>query len=155
MNYQGTLTAAGFRFGIVISRFNSHVTSDLLTGAMDCLLRHQADEKKIDTVYCPGAFEIPLTAQLLAQSKKYDALLCLGCVVRGETPHFDYIASEMSKGIAQVSLAHNIPVGFGVLTTDTMDQAVDRAGGKGGNKGWDAALSIIEMVNVKKQFNAK
>ncbi len=155
MDYQGTLSAKGFRFGIVISRFNSQITKKLFEGAVDCLVRHQADDKQIDTVYCPGAFEIPLTAQLLASSKKYDAIICLGCVIRGETPHFDYIAAEVSKGIAQITLSHNIPLGFGVLTTDTMEQAIERAGGKTGNKGWDAALSVIEMVNLQKQFNVK
>jgi len=155
MEYQGILTAKGVRIGIVISRFNSHITGHLLEGAMDCLTRHQADEKLIDKMYCPGAFELPLAAQILARSKKYDAIICLGCVVRGETPHFDYIAAEVSKGLAQTALTHNIPVGFGVLTTDTMEQAVDRAGGKAGNKGWDAAMTVIEMANVQKQIGAK
>ncbi len=152
MMYQGQLTAKKIRIGIIVSRFNDIVTHRLLEGAMDCLLRHEADSSLIDTVYCPGSFEIPLMAQTLAQKKRYDAIICIGCLVRGETPHFDYIAGEVTKGIAQTSLACNIPIGFGILTTDTMEQAIDRAGGKSGNKGWDAALSVIEMIDVRKQL---
>ncbi len=154
MVIQGQLTAKNTHIGIIVSRFNDNITKRLLDGAMDCLIRHEADPASIDTVYCPGSFEIPLTAQTLAQKKKYDALVCLGCLVRGETPHFDYIAAEVTKGIAQTSLSCNIPIGFGVLTTDTMEQAIDRAGGKSGNKGRDAALSVIEMVNVRKQLES-
>ncbi len=154
MVYQGQLSARNIRIGIIVSRFNDHITRRLLDGAMDCLTRHEADPASIDTVYCPGSFEIPLLAQTLIGKKKYDAIVCLGCLVRGETPHFDYIAAEVTKGIAQTSLSESIPIGFGVLTTDTMEQAIDRAGGKSGNKGWDAALSVIEMVNVRKQIEA-
>ena len=151
--YQGQLTAKNMRIGIIVSRFNDAITHRLLEGAMDCLVRHGADLSLIDTVYCPGSFEIPLMAQTLAQKKRYDAIVCIGCLIRGETPHFDYIAGEVTKGIAQTSLACNIPIGFGVLTTDTMEQAIDRAGGKSGNKGWNAALSVIEMINVRKQLD--
>jgi 6,7-dimethyl-8-ribityllumazine synthase len=150
MVYQGQLTARNMRIGIIVSRFNDAITHRLLEGAMDCFVRHEGDLSKIDTVYCPGSFEIPLMAQTLAGKKSYDAVVCIGCLIRGETPHFDYIAGEVTKGIAQTSLACDIPIGFGVLTTDSMEQAIDRAGGKSGNKGWDAALSVIEMVNVRK-----
>jgi 6,7-dimethyl-8-ribityllumazine synthase len=152
MVYQGQLTAKNMRIGIVVSRFNDAITHRLLEGAMDCLVRHEGDSSLIDTVYCPGSFELPLMAQTLAQKKTYDAIVCLGCLIRGETPHFDYIAAEVTKGIAQTSLGCNIPIGFGVLTTDTMEQAIDRAGGKSGNKGWDAALSVIEVINVRKKL---
>lgn len=152
MVYQGQLTAKNMRIGIIVSRFNDAITRRLLEGAMDCLTRHEADSSMIDTVYCPGSFELPLMAQTLAQKKIYDAIVCLGCLIRGETPHFDYIAGEVTKGIAQTSLGCDIPIGFGVLTTDTMEQAIDRAGGKSGNKGWDAALSVIELVNVREKL---
>ena len=152
MVYQGQLTAKNVRIGIIVSRFNDAITRRMLEGAMDCLIRHDGDPSMIDTVYCPGSFEIPLMAQTLAQKKQYDAIVCIGCLIRGETPHFDYIAGEVTKGISQTSLGCNIPIGFGVLTTDTMEQAIDRSGGKSGNKGWDAALSVIETVNVRKQL---
>ncbi len=150
--FEGKLIAKGLKFGIIVSRFNELVTSKLLDGAIDCLKRHDADENDIDIFFCPGSFEIPLTAKKIALTGKYDALICLGAVIRGETPHFDYIASEVSKGIAQVQLETGIPIAFGILTTDDVEQALNRAGIKSGNKGWDAALSAIEMANLLKQI---
>lgn len=149
---EGKLTAEDRTFGIVVSRFNSLVTKQLLDGATDCLLRHGASENSITVVYCPGAFEIPQVAVQLAASNKFDALICLGCVIRGDTPHFDYIASEVAKGIGTVALQTGIPFSFGVLTTDTLEQALERAGAKAGNKGWDAALTAIELVNVSREI---
>ncbi|MGB9774279.1 MAG: 6,7-dimethyl-8-ribityllumazine synthase [Bacteroidota bacterium] len=145
---EGKLSAEGCRFGIVVSRFHSIITNRLLEGALDCLRRHGASDSDIVVYYCPGAFEIPQVASSLATSKQYDALICLGAVIRGETPHYNYIATEVTKGIAQVALQTGIPVGLGVLTTDTIEQAIERAGSKQGNKGWDAALTAIEMVNL-------
>lgn len=145
---EGKLNASGLRFAIVVSRFNHFITDRLLEGAMDALLRHEADEAAIDVARAPGAWEIPLVAQKLAASKKYDAVICLAAVVRGGTPHFDYVAAEASKGIAQASLQTGVPIAFGVLTTDNLDQAIERAGTKSGNKGWAAALSAIEMANL-------
>lgn len=142
------LDARGLRFGIVMSRFNALITQRLLDGAMDCLTRHGADTNQITAVYCPGSFEIPQVALQMARSGNYDALLCLGCVIRGETPHFDYIAAEVAKGISQVALQSGIPIGFGVLTTETLEQALERAGAKAGNKGWDAALTAIELARL-------
>jgi 6,7-dimethyl-8-ribityllumazine synthase len=150
--FEGKLIAQGLKFGIVVSRFNELITSKLLEGALDCLKRHDADEENIEIFYCPGSFEIPLVAKKLAQTGKYDALICLGAVIRGETPHFDYIASEVSKGIAQVQLETGVPISFGVITTDDVEQALNRAGIKVGNKGWDAALTAIEMANLLKQI---
>jgi 6,7-dimethyl-8-ribityllumazine synthase len=150
--FEGKLIAKGLKFGIVVSRFNELVTSKLLDGALDCLKRHDADEKDIDIFFCPGSFEIPLVAKKIALTGKYDALICLGAVIRGETPHFDYIANEVSKGIAQVQLEMGIPIAFGILTTDDVEQALNRAGIKSGNKGWDAALTAIEMANLLKQI---
>ena len=135
-------------FVIVASRFNELVSKKLIEGALDCLKRHKADEKNITLVWVPGAFEIPSVAQKLADSDKYDAVICLGAVIRGDTPHFEYISAEVSKGIAQVALRSKCPVIFGVLTTDTIEQALERAGTKSGNKGWNAALDAIEMVNL-------
>ncbi len=149
---QGDLTAKGFKFGIVTARFNDFITSKLLDGALDALQRHGASETDIDIVKVPGAYEIPLAAKALAQSKKYNAVICLGAVIRGATPHFEYVSAEVTKGIAAASLETGLPVIFGVLTTDTIEQAVERAGTKSGNKGWDAALSAIEMANVMKQL---
>ena len=149
---QGDMTAKGFKFGIVAARFNDFITSKLLDGALDALQRHGAVDGDIDVVKVPGAYEIPLAAKVLAQSKKYSAVICLGAVIRGATPHFEYISAEVAKGVAAVSLDAGLPVIFGVLTTDTIEQAVERAGTKSGNKGWDAALSAIEMVNVMKQL---
>lgn len=142
----GKLDARGKRFAIVASRFNDFITSKLIEGAMDCLIRHNCAEKDMTLVRVPGAFEIPLVAQKLAVSGKYHGVICLGAVIRGATPHFDYIAAETSKGVSRVGLDTGIPVIFGVLTTDTIEQAVERAGSKAGNKGWDAALSAIEMA---------
>ena len=149
---QGDLQAKGLRFGIVVSRFNDFITSRLLEGAEDALVRHGAKGDEIDVVKVPGAFEIPIAAKKLAATGKYDAIICLGTVIRGATPHFDYVASEVSKGVASVSLEHSIPVAFGVLTTDTIEQAVERAGTKSGNKGWDAAVCAIEMAQLFKRL---
>jgi 6,7-dimethyl-8-ribityllumazine synthase len=149
---EGLLNASGRRFAIVVGRFNELIGKKLLEGAMDCLLRHNGSQENISVAWVPGAFEIPLVAKKLAKSGSYDAVICLGAVIRGGTPHFDYVASEVSKGIASISLELEVPVIFGVLTTDTIEQAVERAGTKGGNKGWDAALSAIEMVDLLKKL---
>ena len=146
--YEGNLIATGLTFGIVIGRFNEFISSKLLGGAIDGLIRHGAAEAAIEAAWVPGAFEIPLIAQKMAATKKYHAVICLGAVIRGATPHFDYVSNEMSKGIAKVSLDAGIPVIFGVLTTDTIEQAIERAGTKAGNKGYDAAVSAIEMANL-------
>lgn len=145
---QGLLNAQGQKFAIVVSRFNELISEKLLAGALDCLLRHQANEKDITVYWSPGSFEIPLLAKKLAMSGKYNALICLGAVIRGGTPHFEYIANEVSKGIAQVALSSELPVIFGVITADSIEQAIERAGTKAGNKGWDAALSAIEMADL-------
>ncbi len=147
---QGNLTAKGLSFAIVMGRFNELITSKLLEGAIDCLKRHDCGEENITLVKVPGSFEIPLAAEKLASQKKFDAIICIGTVIRGGTPHFEYIAAEVSKGIATVSLKHSTPVIFGVLTTDTIEQAIERAGTKAGNKGWDAAMTAIEMANLLK-----
>jgi 6,7-dimethyl-8-ribityllumazine synthase len=149
---EGRLDAAKKQFAIIVSRFNSLVTKELLDGAVDCLQRHGADTAKIDVVWVPGAFEIPLAAKALVKKGGYDAIIALGCVLKGATTHDQYIASEVSKGLAQVSLESGIPIGFGVLTPDTLEQALDRAGMKAGNKGAEAALSAIEMIQVLKQL---
>ncbi len=147
---EGQLSAEGFRFGIIVSRFNDFISSRLVEGAMDALLRHGATEEQVSVIKVPGAFEIPLTAKKLAESGRYDAVICLGAVIRGSTPHFDYVAAEVSKGIASVSLKSSIPVTFGVLTTENLEQAIERAGSKSGNKGYDVAMAAIEMVNLFK-----
>ncbi|HDM10596.1 MAG: 6,7-dimethyl-8-ribityllumazine synthase [Deltaproteobacteria bacterium] len=147
---EGRLDAREFRFAVVVSRFNDFVSSRLVEGAMDALLRHGAKEDQVHLVRVPGAFEIPLVAKRLAQSGAYDAVICLGAVIRGATPHFEYVAAEVSKGIANVALDTGVPVTFGVLTTDTLEQAVERAGSKSGNKGFEAAMAAIEMVNLFK-----
>ena len=149
---QGNVTAQGLKFGIIAARFNDFITGRLVEGALDGLQRHGAGEDDIEIVKVPGAYEIPLAAKMLAQSKKYNAIICLGAVIRGATPHFEYVSAEVSKGIASVSLDSNVPVIFGVLTTDTIEQAIERAGTKSGNKGWDAALSAIEMANLMRQI---
>jgi 6,7-dimethyl-8-ribityllumazine synthase len=149
---QGQLNSNGMRFAIVASRFNDFVTSRLLGGALDALERTGASEADITVVRVPGSFEIPLAAKKLVQTKKFDAVICLGTLIRGETPHFDYISSEVTKGIGSVSLESGIPVAFGVLTADSVEQAVDRAGMKSGNKGFEAALSAVEMVSLLKQL---
>jgi 6,7-dimethyl-8-ribityllumazine synthase len=145
---QGSLTAADRRFGIVVSRFNEFISNRLLEGSLDCLIRHGADQDAIDIVWVPGSFEIPVTASQLAASGKYHAVICLGALIRGDTPHFDLIAAEVTKGIAQVSLNHNIPAVFGIITADSLDQAIERAGTKSGNKGFMAAQSAIEMADL-------
>jgi len=150
----GQLTIDGQRFAIIVSRFNEFITSKLLTGAMDALKRHGCDPENITCVYVPGAFELPFIAKRLAESGSYDAVLCLGCVIRGQTPHFEFIAAEAAKGIAQVGLDTGVPVAFGVITADTLEQAVERAGSKAGNKGVDAALSAIELCNLISQVPA-
>lgn len=150
--YEGKLICEGYKFAIVVSRFNEFITSKLLGGAKDALIRHGAKDEDVDVCFVPGAFEIPLLAQKLADSKKHDAIICLGVVIRGSTTHYDYVCSEVSKGIAQVSLKSGIPVMFGVLTTESMEQAVDRAGGKMGNKGFDAAIGAIELVSLLKSI---
>ncbi|MDP2208133.1 MAG: 6,7-dimethyl-8-ribityllumazine synthase [Bacteroidota bacterium] len=151
----GNLTAKGLKVALVVSRFNDFITKRLLDGAIDCLERHEADNENISVIYCPGAFEIPQTTQQIINSGKYDAVVCLGCVIRGETPHFDYIAAEVTKGVAHIGLNSEIPVTLGVLTADNLEQAIERAGTKSGNKGWDAALSAIELANLFKSFNKK
>lgn len=149
---QGDLTAKGLKFGIVAARFNDFITSRLLDGAIDALQRHGAADSDIEVLKVPGAYEIPLAAKMLAKSKKFNAIICLGAVIRGATPHFEYVSAEVSKGVASVSMETGLPVIFGVLTTDTIEQAIERAGTKSGNKGWDAALSAIEMANVMKKL---
>lgn len=149
---QGDLSAKGMKFAIVAARFNDFITAKLMDGAVDALARHGASENDITTIRVPGAFEIPLAARAAARTKKYDAVICLGAVIRGATPHFEYVSSEVSKGVAAASMETNVPVIFGVLTTDTIEQAVERAGTKAGNKGWDSALSAIEMANLMKQI---
>ena len=149
---EGKLSAAGLRFALIVSRFNDFVVGRLQDGAIDAIVRHGGDEKNIEIIKVPGAFEIPLIAKKAAKSGKYDAVICLGAVIRGATPHFDYVAAEVSKGIATVGLETEIPITFGVLTTDNIEQAIERAGSKSGNKGWDAAASAIEMVSLLKAF---
>ncbi|WP_432406531.1 6,7-dimethyl-8-ribityllumazine synthase [Wukongibacter sp. M2B1] len=150
--YEGKLISEGQKFGIIIGRFNEFIGSKLLDGALDGLKRHGTKENDIEIVWVPGAFEIPLVAKKMAQSKKYDAVMCLGAVIRGATPHFDYVSSEVSKGIASVSLDTGVPVVFGVLTTDTIEQAIERSGTKAGNKGYEAAVTAIEMANLLKEI---
>lgn len=150
--YEGNLVAQGQKFGIVIGRFNEFIGGKLLAGAIDGLKRHGVAENDIEIAWVPGAFEIPLVAKKMAKSEKYDAVICLGAVIRGNTPHFDMVANEVTKGIANVSLSTEIPVIFGVLTTDTIEQAIERAGTKAGNKGFDAAVTAIEMANLLKQI---
>jgi len=149
---EGKIIGKDKKFGIVISRFNEFISSKLLEGALDCFQRHEVQEDDIDIAWVPGSFEIPLTALKMAQTKKYDAIICLGAVIRGATPHFNYISSEVTKGIAQVNLQTGIPVIYGVITADTLEQAIERAGTKAGNKGWDAAMSAMEMVELLKNF---
>lgn len=146
--YEGQLTAKGLKFGIVVSRFNEFITGKMLDGALDALKRHGGDEKAIEVAWVPGAFEIPLAAMKMAQSGKYDAVICIGAVIRGSTPHFDYIAAEVTKGVAQVNMSSGVPTIYGVITTDTIEQAIERAGTKAGNKGFAAAESAVEMANL-------
>ena len=150
--YEGKLVAEGLKFGIIVGRFNEFIGGKLLSGALDGLKRHGVEEDEIEIAWVPGAFEMPLIAKRLAKSGKYEAVICVGAVIRGSTPHFDYVSSEVSKGIASVSLETGVPVIFGVLTTDTIEQAIERAGTKSGNKGYDAAVTAIEMANLLKQI---
>ncbi len=152
---EGMLAGEGHSYGIVVSRFNSLVTTQLLDGAVDCLVRHGVSDAKITVVYCPGSFEIPQIAAKLAASGRHDGIICLGCVIRGDTPHFDYVASEVTKGIGNVALETGVPISFGVLTTDNLQQALERAGAKAGNKGWDAAMTALELVNTFKKLSGE
>jgi len=147
-DYEGMLLGKGLKFGLVISRFNEFITKRLLEGAQDALLRHDVNRDDVETAWVPGTFEIPLIAKKLAQTKKYDAVICLGAVIRGDTPHFEYIASEVTKGIASVALDTGLPIIYGVVTADTLEQAIERAGTKEGNRGFQAAVSAIEMANL-------
>jgi 6,7-dimethyl-8-ribityllumazine synthase len=150
--FEGHLVAQGLKFGIVAGRFNEFITGKLLSGALDAFKRHGGDEDAVDIAWVPGAFEIPLIAQKMAESGKYDAVITLGAVIRGSTPHFDYVCNEAAKGVSAASLKTGVPVIFGVLTVDSIEQAIERAGTKAGNKGWEAAASAIEMANLTKQF---
>ncbi|AOM82751.1 6,7-dimethyl-8-ribityllumazine synthase [Salisediminibacterium beveridgei] len=150
--FEGHLVGSGLKFGIVVGRFNEFITSKLLGGAEDALKRHGVDDDNVDIAWVPGAYEIPMIAKRMADSGKYDAVITLGTVIRGSTPHFDYVCSEVSKGVAQVSMQTGVPTIFGVITTDTIEQAIERAGTKAGNKGWDSAMSAIEMAHLTKQF---
>jgi 6,7-dimethyl-8-ribityllumazine synthase len=152
---EGKLNAQGLKFAIVVSRFNDFICEHLLSGALDVLIRNGAADGDIEVFKVPGAFEIPQVAKKAAQSKKFDAVICLGAVIRGATPHFEYIASEVSKGVAMIGMEGDVPVAFGVLTTDNLEQAIERAGTKSGNKGWDAALSAIEMANLYREMKTK
>ncbi len=151
--YQGMLDGKGKKIAIIISRFNNFITKNLLDGAIDCLIRHQVGENDIDIYYVPGAFEIPQATKRIAKTNKYDGMICLGTVIRGETPHFEYVSSEVSKGIAKVSLDIDIPVGFGIITADSTDQAIERAGNKSGNKGYQAAETVLELMNLYNNIN--
>jgi 6,7-dimethyl-8-ribityllumazine synthase len=150
--YEGKLIAQGQKFGIVVGRFNEFIGGKLLSGALDGLKRHGVNEEDIEIAWVPGAFEIPLVAKKMAKSKKYDGVICLGAVIRGATPHFEYVSSEVTKGVAHVSLDTEVPVVFGVLTTDSIEQAIERAGTKAGNKGYEAAVTAIEMSNLLREF---
>lgn len=146
--FEGKLVGRDLKFAIVVSRFNEFISKNLLSGAIDSLKRHEVADENVDVAWVPGSFEIPLVAGKMASSGKYDAVICLGAVIRGSTPHFDYVAAEVSKGVARVGLDSGLPVAFGIITADTLEQAVDRAGAKAGNKGWQAALTAIEMANL-------
>ena len=150
----GRLTIDGQRFAIVVSRFNDFITTKLLSGALDVLLRHGCKDEDVTVAYVPGSFELPFVAKKVAESGSYDAVICLGCIIRGHTPHFEYVAAEAAKGIAHVGLATGVPTTFGVITADTLEQAVERAGAKAGNKGADAAMSAVEMVNLTAQLKS-
>jgi 6,7-dimethyl-8-ribityllumazine synthase len=150
--YEGLLLGKGLKIAMVVSRFNEFVTNKLLEGARDALVRHEVGQEDIDIAWVPGAFEIPLIAQKMAQTKKYDAIVCLGAVIRGATPHFEYVSAEVTKGIAKVSLDTGIPVSYGIITADNLEQAIERAGTKSGNKGFDAAVGAIEMANLAKNI---
>jgi 6,7-dimethyl-8-ribityllumazine synthase len=150
--FEGQLSAAGLRFAIVVSRFNNFISERLLAGAQDALARTGADPEMVDVVMVPGSWEVPMVAGELARQHRYDAVVCLSAVIRGETPHFDYVSAEAAKGIAHVAMETGVPVAFGVLTTNTLEQAIDRAGAKGGNKGFDAAMTAIEMANLMRSL---
>ena len=150
MIYEGKLNGSGLKIGIVSARFNEFIVSKLVSGAEDCLYRHDVAKEDVEVAWVPGAFEIPLVAQAMARTKKYDAIICLGCVIRGATSHYDYVCNEVSKGIAKVSLDENMPVMFGVVTTENIEQAIERAGTKAGNKGYDCAMGALEMVSLLK-----
>lgn len=153
-NYiEGHLSAENKKFAIVVGRFNEFISSKLLGGALDCLKRHSADIDNVDVAWVPGAYEIPLIAKKLAATNKYDSVICLGAVIRGSTPHFDFVSAEVSKGVARASMDTEVPVIFGVITTDNIEQAIERAGTKSGNKGWDAAMSAIEMATLIEKFS--
>jgi 6,7-dimethyl-8-ribityllumazine synthase len=149
---EGHLKAKDFKFGIIVSRFNEFISQRLLDGALDALERHGAQDENIKIYKVPGSFEIPLLASKLAEKQSFDAIICLGALIRGETPHFDYLSAEVTKGIANTALKNGIPISYGVITTDTLEQAIDRAGAKTGNKGWDATIAAIEMVNLYKNL---
>ena len=150
MIYEGKLNGSGLKIGIVAARFNEFIVSKLVSGAEDCLYRHDVAKEDVEVAWVPGAFEIPLVAQAMARTKKYDAIICLGCVIRGATSHYDYVCNEVAKGIAKVSLDENMPVMFGVVTTENIEQAIERAGTKAGNKGYDCAMGALEMVSLLK-----
>jgi 6,7-dimethyl-8-ribityllumazine synthase len=151
-NIEGNLSAKGLKFGLLVSRFNSFVSDRLVEGAIDALVRHGADDADISIARVPGAFEIPPAAKQMVQSGNFDAIVCLGAVIRGATPHFEYVSAEVSKGVAAVAMESGVPVTFGVLTTDTLEQAIERAGSKAGNKGFEAAMAAVEMANLYKEF---
>jgi 6,7-dimethyl-8-ribityllumazine synthase len=151
--FEGNLIGTGLKVGIVVGRFNDFIGGKLLDGALDALKRHGVNDEDVEVAWVPGAFEIPLIAQKMAQSRKYDAVITLGAVIRGSTPHFDYVCNEVSKGVAKIALDTGVPTIFGVLTVDTIEQAIERAGTKAGNKGWEAAVTAIEMGNLTKQLN--
>ncbi|MCD5406354.1 MAG: 6,7-dimethyl-8-ribityllumazine synthase [Desulfotomaculum sp.] len=150
--YEGKLVGKGLKFGLIVARFNEFITAKLLSGVLDALKRHDVDEDGIDVAWVPGAFEIPLVARRLVNAKKYDAVICLGTIIRGSTPHFDYVAAEVAKGVAKIGIDSGVPTIFGVLTTDTIEQAIERAGTKAGNKGWEAATNAIEMANLMREL---
>ena len=150
--YEGHLNGTGLKFGIIVSRFNSFITTKLLDGALDAIKRHGGDLEQVDVVWVPGAFETPGIAKQLAESGRYDAIICIGAVIRGATPHFDYVAAESAKGIANVSLSTGVPIIYGIITTDTIEQAIERAGTKSGNKGAEAAVTAIEIANLRKKI---
>lgn len=152
--YEGHLVGEGLKVGIIVGRFNDFITSKLLSGALDALNRHGVAEQDVEVAWVPGAFEIPMVARRMVDLAKYDAVICLGAVIRGATPHFDFVAAEVSKGIAKVGLDTGTPTIYGVVTTDTIEQAIERAGTKAGNKGWDAAVTAIEMANLNKTLGA-
>ena len=151
--YEGNLLGQGLKFGLVVGRFNEFITNKLLSGAVDALKRHGVEEENVEVAWVPGAFELPLVAQKMSQSGKYDGVICLGAVIRGATPHFDFVSAEVSKGVAKVGLDTGIPTIFGVLTVDSIEQAIERAGTKAGNKGWEAAVTAIEMANLLKAID--